>query len=179
MNGVCVTCILCLKRCDCLSVSPTWLSHLKPITGWLHLYIDGKLVGGESKVSKRHVASKNSTENKMQISALRLKVWNQRIQGNIFWDQASPWLREFPLGLVSIISDSIPEMTGYLQPEKPVLGSRLQTANLTLLPSCKCNWEQRINDPGVVVCFYTLPLSKAIWNDIIADTDVRRLLKCK
>ena len=55
-----------------------------------------------------------------------------------FWDQSSPWLSncgwggEFPLGLVSIISDSIPEITGYLQPEKPVLGSRLQTANLIL-----------------------------------------------
>lgn len=152
MNGVCVTCILCLKRCDCLSNLPTWLSHFKPITGWLHLYINGKLVGGESKVSKRHVASKKFTENKMQISALRLKVWNQRIQGNIFGIRL-PWLREFPLGLVSIISDSIPEITGYLQPEKPVLGSRLQTANLTLLPSCKCNWEQRTNDPGSCCLF--------------------------
>lgn len=96
MNGVCVTCILCLKRWDCLSVSPTWLSHFKPVTGWLHLYIDGKLVGGESKVSTRHVASKNSTENKMQIYALRLKVWNQRIQGNIFGIR-------LPLGWVTVV----------------------------------------------------------------------------
>lgn len=75
MNGVCVTRrVLCLKRSDNLSVSPAWLSHLNPITAWIHLHVVGKLVGRKSKVSKRHFASKNSTENKIQTFALRLQV---------------------------------------------------------------------------------------------------------
>lgn len=146
--------MLCLKRHNICSVSPTWLSHLNPVTGWFHLHMGGKLVGRKSKVSKRHFASINSTENKMQTSAVRGKMESGGFEAR-YSGAGDPFPMvpladwggrgQFLAGLRGLVCDSVPESTSYLPPGKPALGSRLQTANLTSPLSCKSHRMERVN----------------------------------